>query len=96
MTNLRAFYAKIEETKNQIIELAQKLDDSGKLAEILSEEEVNFQQNLTRELLFFSLIIMSELDHSKIIIFDHSFQEYFNNIFVGKDTSYLKKTYQCE
>jgi hypothetical protein len=89
-------FKSVSKEKIELIELAEKLDNTGKLAEILSEEEVNFQQKLTREFLFFSLIIMSELDNSKHIVFDLSFQEYFNTLFAGKDTSYLKKTYQCE
>jgi hypothetical protein len=88
-------FKSVSKEKKQILDLASKLDNSSKLVEFLSEEEIKFQQNLTREFLFLSLIIMSELDDSKQIIFDRSFQEYFNNLFEGKDTSYLKKTYQC-
>jgi len=89
-------YNGISKEKNQILQLAEKLDLSGKFVQVLSEEDSKFQQKISHEILFFSLIIMSELDNSKHINFDHSFQEYFNNLFDKTDTSFLKKTYQCE
>lgn len=89
-------FKSVTNEKNRIIELAKSLDQTGTLAEILESEESKFHRKITREYLFFSMIIMSELDHSNQIVFDSSFKEYFNNTFLEKDTPYLKKTYLCE
>lgn len=89
-------FMSVSKEKKQILYLASKLDNSSKLVELLSEEEIKFQQKLTPDFLFLSLIIMSELDHSKQIVFDSTFKEYFNNTFHEKDTSFLKKTFLCE
>lgn len=88
-------FKSVSKEKKRILDLAEKLDKSGKLTAILLEEDSKFQHKFNPELLFFSLIIMSELDSSKVIIFDQSFQKHFTHLFNGKDTSYLKKTYQC-
>jgi hypothetical protein len=89
-------YKGISKEKNQILQLAEKLDPSGNFLQLISEEDSKFQQKISHEFLFFSFLIMCELDQSKHITFDHSFHEYFKNLFDKTDTSFLKKTYQCE
>lgn len=89
-------FKSVASEKKRIIELAKKLEKSGAFAKTLELEESTFNQKISREYLFFSMIIMSELDQSNQVIFDSTFEQYFNSTFLEKDTSYLKKTYLCE
>jgi hypothetical protein len=88
------YRSKIKE-KEKILKLASKIDPSGDLTKILSDESFDLNTKITIEQLFFFTIIQSEMDQSELILFENNFLPIFIKFF-DKKPDYLKKIYLCE
>ena len=89
------YFESLQKEKKEILELAYQLDNSHSLTEKILDKKSNFNFELSRKERFHLLIILSELDESELILFDSSYQTFFNELCI-QNPKFLQKIYLCQ